>query len=158
MAASSWRSTRARPRRAPSSSTGPVGPLATAQREITQHLPSPGHVEHDAQEIWDSQLAVAREVMAAVGVAASDIAGIGIANQRETTIVWDRATGRARGTRGGVAEPDHSCPDARRSGRPATSSASGSCTGLPLDAYFSGPKIAHILDATPGSASPCGGG
>jgi glycerol kinase len=124
-------------------------PVATAQREITQHLPSPGHVEHDALEIWGSQLAVGREAMAAVGADASDIAAIGIANQRETTVVWDRLTGvpvapavvwqsRITAAR---------CEALRAAGYEERVR---QLTGLPLDAYFSGPKVAHILDATPG--------
>ena len=67
-------------------------PVASAQRAFEQRFPSPGHVTHDPESIWESQLAVAREVVAAVG-GAERIAAIGIANQRETTIVWDRATG-----------------------------------------------------------------
>jgi glycerol kinase len=124
-------------------------PMATAQREITQHLPSPGHVEHDALEIWGSQLAVAREVIKTVGAGPADIAAIGIANQRETTIVWDRATGvpvapaivwqsRITAAR---------CEALRAAGHEQRVR---TLTGLPLDAYFSGPKVAHILDATPG--------
>ena len=100
-------------------------------------------------KIWESQLAVAREAMEAVGAAASDIAGIGIANQRETTIVWDRATGvpvapaivwqsRITAAR---------CEALRAAGHEQRVR---DLTGLPLDAYFSGPKIAHILDSTPG--------
>ena len=68
---------------------------ASAQREFRQYYPQPGFVEHDAEEIWDSQLTVAREAMARLGVTYRDIAAIGITNQRETTIVWDRKTGRA---------------------------------------------------------------
>src|ERR1700693_2924228 len=67
-------------------------PVEQAQREFPQGFPSPGHVTHDPEDIWSSQLRVAREVVAAVG--ADRVAAIGIANQRETTIVWDRATGR----------------------------------------------------------------
>jgi len=124
-------------------------PLVTAQREITQHLPSPGHVEHDAEEIWTSQLAVAREALTALGLAAADIAAIGITNQRETTVVWDRVTGipvapaivwQSRITAG-------RCDQLRAAGHEARIRA---LTGLPLDAYFSGPKIAHILDSKPG--------
>ena len=66
---------------------------ATAQHEYPQHFPHPGWVEHDAQDIWTSQLACAREVLASSGVDAGEVAAVGIANQRETTVVWDRATG-----------------------------------------------------------------
>ena len=65
---------------------------SVAQQEFTQYFPQPGWVEHDANEIWSTQLAVARQAMEKLGVTASDIAGIGITNQRETTIVWDRKT------------------------------------------------------------------
>ena len=68
--------------------------VATAQREFAQHFPKPGWVEHDPEEIWTSQLAVARSAMRKAQVNASDIAAIGITNQRETTVVWDRDSGR----------------------------------------------------------------
>lgn len=64
-----------------------------AQKEFPQYFPKPGWVEHDANEIWNTQLSVAREAMMKIGVSAADIAAIGITNQRETTIVWDRKTG-----------------------------------------------------------------
>ena len=64
---------------------------SSAQREFQQYYPQPGYVEHDAEEIWDSQLTVAREAMARLGVTYQDIAAIGITNQRETTVLWDRA-------------------------------------------------------------------
>ena len=64
-----------------------------AQKEFTQYFPKPGWVEHDANEIWSSQLGVAVEAMAKLGIGADDIAAIGITNQRETTIVWDKNTG-----------------------------------------------------------------
>ena len=67
---------------------------SVAQKEFTQYYPQPGWVEHDANEIWQTQLSVAREAMAKVGATYTDIAAIGITNQRETTIVWERATGK----------------------------------------------------------------
>ena len=67
---------------------------SVAQKEFTQYFPKPGWVEHDANEIWQTQLSVAREAMQKVGAKAEDIAAIGITNQRETTIVWDRMTGQ----------------------------------------------------------------
>ena len=67
--------------------------VGIAQQEFKQHYPQPGWVEHDAGEIWQTQLAVGREVLAKAGLTADDIAAIGITNQRETTVVWDRATG-----------------------------------------------------------------
>ena len=66
---------------------------AVAQKEFTQYFPQPGWVEHDASEIWQTQLSVAREAMQKAGASAEDIAAIGITNQRETVVVWDRATG-----------------------------------------------------------------
>lgn len=68
--------------------------LTVAQKEFTQIFPQPGWVEHDADEIWSSQVGVANEALARIGIKASDIAAIGITNQRETTIVWDRKTGK----------------------------------------------------------------
>ena len=67
--------------------------VSVAQREFTQIYPQPGWVEHDANEIWSTMLGVAVETMAKAGVSAEDVAGIGITNQRETTIVWDKETG-----------------------------------------------------------------
>ena len=67
--------------------------VSMAQKEFTQHFPRPGWVEHDANEIWDTQLEVARKAMANVGATAANIAAIGITNQRETTVVWDRDYG-----------------------------------------------------------------
>ncbi|MBP8267729.1 MAG: glycerol kinase, partial [Zoogloea sp.] len=69
--------------------------LATAQREIRQSYPEPGWVEHDALEIWQTQLNCARQALAEAGLTARDVAAIGIANQRETTVLWDRSNGRA---------------------------------------------------------------
>ncbi|MFO1539696.1 MAG: glycerol kinase GlpK [Chloroflexota bacterium] len=124
-------------------------PVASAQREIAQSYPSPGHVEHDPDEIWESQLATARGALAAAGVAADGLAALGIANQRETTIVWDRATGRpvapAIVWQSRITAP--ACSALRAAGHEPSVRAR---TGLPLDAYFSGPKVAHILDAQPG--------
>lgn len=123
-------------------------PVATAQRPFEQRYPSPGHVTHDPEAIWESQLAVAREVVAAVG-GAHRIAAIGITNQRETTIVWDRATGQpvadAIVWQSRITAP--ACEALRARG---LDSLFRERTGLPIDAYFSGPKVAHILDAQPG--------
>ncbi|MFN8621878.1 MAG: glycerol kinase GlpK [Chloroflexota bacterium] len=125
-------------------------PVGRAQQEFPQHFPVPGHVEHDAEDIWASQLATARDALAAAGVTASDVAAIGVTNQRETTIVWDRATGRpiapAIVWQSRVTAP--ACEALRAAGHEPLVRAR---TGLPLDAYFSGPKIAHILDSVPGA-------
>ena len=71
-----------------------LAPIAAAQQELRQIYPAPGWVEHDPEDIWSAVVATVREAMAKAGIGAKDIAGIGITNQRETTIVWDRATGK----------------------------------------------------------------
>ena len=123
--------------------------VASAAEELPQIFPAPGEVEHDPEAIWSTQLATARRVLAESAVDPADVAAIGIANQRETTMVWERATGRpvanaivwqSRVTAG-------RCDDLRASGHEALFRER---TGLPIDAYFSGPKIAEILDRGPG--------
>jgi glycerol kinase len=124
-------------------------PVAAAQQPFDQQYPSPGHVTHDPEAIWSSQLAVARSVVRDVG-GAERIAAIGITNQRETTIVWDRATGEpiadAIVWQSRITAP--ACERLRTAGHEVLFRER---TGLPLDAYFSGPKIANILDAVPGA-------
>jgi glycerol kinase len=123
--------------------------VALAQQELPQSYPSPGHVTQDPEDIWQSQLAVAREALTQVPGGVGSIAAIGIANQRETTIVWERATGRPVGPAivwQSRITADR-CGRLRQAGHEDRFRAS---TGLPLDAYFSGPKIAHILDSEPG--------
>ncbi len=123
---------------------------AMAQQEFTQYFPEPGQVEHDAIEIWNSQLATAREVLGKAGLAASDIAAIGITNQRETTVVWDRATGEPIGK--AIVWQDRRtagfCDELKAQGHKETIQAK---TGLVLDAYFSGSKVRWILDNVPGA-------
>ncbi len=123
---------------------------ALAQREIRQIFPQPGWVEHDPEEIWSSQVAVAMEALGSVSAAPGDIAAIGITNQRETSIVWDRETG----------EPVHNaivwqdrrtagmCDELRRDGALKIIQKR---TGLLLDAYFSGTKVTWILDNIAGA-------
>ena len=121
-----------------------------AQKEFTQYFPQPGWVEHDAQEIWSTQLEVARQAMANVGAAAADIAAIGITNQRETTVIWDRETGipicnaivwQCRRTSDIIDDlVEKGYTDMIRSK-----------TGLVPDAYFSGSKIRWMLDNVPGA-------
>ena len=122
-------------------------PVASAQREFEQRYPAPGHVTHDPEAIWESQLAVARDVVDRVG-GAERITAIGVTNQRETTVVWDRATGTpvadAIVWQSRVTAPF--CERLKADGHEATFRER---TGLPLDAYFSGPKIRHILDSDP---------
>ena len=123
---------------------------AAAQKEFPQIFPKPGWVEHDAREIWATQLGVAVEAMGKIGATAADITAIGITNQRETTVVWDRATG----------EPVYNaivwqcrrtsayCDELKARGY---AEAIRRKTGLVVDAYFSGPKIRWILDNVPGA-------
>jgi glycerol kinase len=123
---------------------------AAAQREFTQHFPQPGWVEHDANEIWSTQAGVVTECVAKAGVDANQIAAIGITNQRETVVVWDRATG----------EPIHRaivwqdrrtagmCDDLKKDGVEPTIRQK---TGLVLDAYFSGTKLKWLLDHVAGA-------
>ena len=124
--------------------------IAAAQQEFPQHFPASGWVEHEPEDLWDTTLAVCREAMAKAGVTASDLAGIGITNQRETTLVWDRKTGKAI-HRAIVWQ------DRRTAERCAVLKAAGheplvaQKTGLLLDPYFSGTKIAWILDHVPGA-------
>ena len=123
---------------------------ASAQREFTQHFPQPGWVEHDAGEIWETQLACAREALARAGVAPSDVAAIGITNQRETTVVWDRATGEpvARAIVWQDRRTADVCDRLRADGH---EDAVRARTGLVLDPYFSGTKLAWLLDHVEGA-------
>src|SRR5690349_20902939 len=123
---------------------------AVAQREFRQIFPESGWVEHDANEIWRTQLDTAREALAKAGLGAGDIAGIGITNQRETTVIWDRKTG----------EPIHNAivwQDRRTSAFCDGLKAAGhgeliqERAGLVIDAYFSGSKVRWLLDNVPGA-------
>ena len=119
-------------------------PVASAQREFPQGFPSPGHVTHDAEDIWSSQIGVAREVVEAVG-GPDNVVAIGITNQRETTVVWDRATGRAVAP-AIVWQSRITAPFCDRLRAEGHEPLVRERTGLPLDAYFSGPKVRHILE------------
>ena len=124
--------------------------VASAQREFRQIFPQPGWVEHDAEEIWESQFSVAVEVMRKANLRAADIAAIGITNQRETTVLWDRATGRP------VANAIV-WQDRRTAGACDRLKARGLApllarkTGLVPDAYFSATKLAWLLEHVPGA-------
>ena len=115
------------------------------QREFEQFFPDSGWVEHDAEEIWDSVVATARLAIDAAGITARDLAGIGITNQRETVVLWERATGRPLGR--AIVWQDRRtaplCEDLRARGLEATFTAK---TGLLLDPYFSGTKLAWMLN------------
>ena len=126
------------------------GVVGVSQREFQQYYPQSGWVEHDATEIWNSQLEVAREVLSKCGIAASEVAAIGITNQRETTVVWDRKTGK----------PLHNAivwQDRRTAGYCDQLIAAGQAelisrrTGLVVDAYFSGTKLRWLLDNVAGA-------
>ena len=123
--------------------------ISVAQREFRQIYPQPGWVEHDPLEIWESQLAVTREAMASAAVSATQIAAIGITNQRETTVVWDQATG-APLHNAIVWQCRRSAPlcDALKTG--GWERAVRERTGLVIDAYFSGTKIQWLLEHVPG--------
>ncbi len=121
-----------------------------AQQEFAQHFPQPGWVEHDADEIWQSQLAVARKVLQDKGLTAKDVAAIGITNQRETTVLWDRKTGEpiARAIVWQDRRTAPICDALREAGK---AGAIQHKTGLVLDAYFSGTKVQWLLDHVEGA-------
>lgn len=125
--------------------------ISVAQKEFTQHFPQPGWVEHDASEIWQGQLSVAREALSKAGATYEDVAAIGITNQRETVVLWDRATGlpvchaivwQCRRTA--------DFTEKLKAGHPEYAEIFRSKTGLKLDPYFSGTKIRWMLDNVPG--------
>ncbi|MBV9348551.1 MAG: glycerol kinase GlpK [Pseudolabrys sp.] len=120
-------------------------PLAQAQQELRQIYPAPGEVEHNPEEIWNATVATVRAAMEKAGLKASDIAGIGITNQRETTLVWDRETGKP--VHNAIVWQDRrtavACDELRRAGLEATVAAK---TGLVLDPYFSASKLAWLLN------------
>ena len=123
---------------------------AMAQQELTQIYPQPGWVEHDPLEIWRSQLATAREALQKAGISARQVRALGITNQRETTVLWNRRTGlpihHAIVWQDRRAEP--ACLELRERGLAATIQAK---TGLLVDAYFSGTKLKWLLDHVPGA-------
>lgn len=120
-----------------------------SQREFTQHYPHSGWVEHDAEEIWTTQLAVARDVLTENQLTARDIAAIGITNQRETTLVWDRATGQCvyRAIVWQDRRTSDACDALRGDGHAERVQQK---TGLVIDPYFCATKIRWILDNVPG--------
>ncbi len=121
-----------------------------AQKEFTQYFPQPGWVEHDANEIWSSQLGVAVEAMLKIGATAEDIAAIGITNQRETTIVWDKQTGEPiyKAIVWQCRRTSQYCDSLKERG---LTELFRSKTGLVIDAYFSGTKLKWILDHVEGA-------
>lgn len=125
-------------------------PCGSAQQEFPQHFPQPGWVEHDPNDIWESQLAVARQVLRERQVSAAELIGIGIANQRETTVVWDRKSGQPIAP--AIVWQDRRtaavCDELRAAGRDKLIHSN---TGLELDAYFSATKLAWLLEHVPGA-------
>ena len=124
---------------------GALRPIAVAQREFRQIFPQPGWVEHDPEDIWATTVATVAEAMARAGIEASDVAGIGIANQRETTVLWDRRTGKA--VANAIVWQDRRtaslCAKMREAGdEPEVTRR----TGLVLDPYFSATKLGWLLD------------
>ncbi|AKZ64108.1 glycerol kinase [Herbaspirillum hiltneri N3] len=123
--------------------------VATAQQEFRQIFPQPGWVEHDPMDLWNSQLQTCRQVLAQAGIKAADLAGLGITNQRETTVVWDRASGKP--VHNAIVWQDRRteaiCAGLRERG---LTDAIQAKTGLVLDPYFSGTKLHWILDSVPG--------
>jgi glycerol kinase len=124
--------------------------LATAQQEFRQIFPQPGWVEHDAEEIWRTQRDVASQVLAKAGLGAADVAAVGITNQRETTVLWERASGRPVAP--AIVWQDRRtaarCDALRQAGHEPLFARK---TGLLLDAYFSGTKLAWLLDNVAGA-------
>ena len=122
---------------------------SVAQKEFTQYFPKPGWVEHDANEIWTTQLGVALSAMNEVGASAEDIAAIGITNQRETTIVWDRDTGEPvyHAIVWQCRRTSEYCDELKARG---LTDLIRQKTGLVIDAYFSATKLKWILDNVPG--------
>jgi len=124
--------------------------VALAQREFRQHYPAPGWVEHDAEEIWRDTLDTAREALARSGLGARGVAAIGITNQRETAVVWDRSTGVPI-HRAIVWQDRRTAEACARLKRDGAEDLVRQKTGLLLDPYFSGTKIAWLLDNVPGA-------
>jgi glycerol kinase len=123
--------------------------VSSAQQEFPQIFPGPGHVEHNAEDIWSTQLTTAKEAIARAGISALDLAAIGVTNQRETTVLWEKATGKAIANaivwQSRVTAPI--CDRLKADGHEATFR---NKTGLVVDAYFSGTKIKHLLDSFDG--------
>ena len=124
--------------------------VASAQEEFPQHFPQSGWVEHDPADLWSSTAAVCRAAIERAGLGPGDIAAVGITNQRETTLVWERATGRPLGR--AIVWQDRRtaglCAELRAAGHEPMITAR---TGLLLDPYFSGTKLKWLLDAHPGA-------
>ncbi len=124
--------------------------LASSQKEFRQIYPQPGWVEHDPMEIWETQIEVARDVLARAGLTPQEVAGIGITNQRETTVIWERATGKPIHN-AIVWQCRRTSPECDRLKQEGWEDAVRSKTGLVIDPYFSGTKVKWILDHVEGA-------
>src|SRR5580698_5961269 len=124
-------------------------PIASAQEEFEQIYPQPGHVEHDPEAIWKTQLAVTKDALARGRRSTSDVAAVGITNQRETTIVWEKSTGKPVAN-AIVWQSRITAPLCERLKADGLEPTFRERTGLVIDAYFSGTKIAYLLDTIPG--------
>jgi glycerol kinase len=127
-----------------------LAPRATAQVPLPQHFPSPGWVEHEPEDIWQATLAVLRQALAQGDTGAAEVAGIGITNQRETTLLWDRATGRAI-HRAIVWQDRRTAAHCARLVADGTAETITARTGLLCDPYFSATKLAWLLDNLAGA-------
>jgi glycerol kinase len=127
-----------------------LAPVASAQREFAQHFPDSGWVEHDPEDLWQTSLTTMREAMSRAGISSRNLAGLGITNQRETTVVWNRSTGRP--IHNAIVWQDRrtaeTCARLREAGHEPLVSAR---TGLLLDPYFSATKLGWILDHVEGA-------
>lgn len=124
-------------------------PVASAQQEFPQIYPQPGHVEHDPEAIWNSQLQTARQALASAKLTATDLAAVGITNQRETTVVWDKQTGKP--VANAIVWQSRITADiCQKLKADGVEELFRSKTGLVLDPYFSGTKIKYLLDTIPG--------
>ena len=123
--------------------------VGSAQQEFPQILPSPGHVEHDPEAIWSSQLDSAKKALAAAKVTAADIAALGVTNQRETVVLWEKSSGKPVAN-AIVWQSRISAPICERLKSDGVEPVFRQKTGLVLDPYFSGTKIRHLLDTLPG--------
>jgi len=125
------------------------GLVSSAQQEFPQIFPSPGHVEHDPEAIWSSQLSTARQAIAKAGIAPNQVAPLGVTNQRETTVVWDKATGKPVAN-AIVWQSRITAPVCEALKAQGLEELFRGNTGLVLDPYFSGTKLKYLLDTVPG--------